>query len=178
MARARPRRKPKPPSPKKDDFDLDQIGEVLKNVDDKPEPQVQKAPEDELLKDVNKLLEDIDERPKQRVGFGTGLSMSEQDALRHAIYGCWRPPVGAANPEELVVELTIYLNKDGTLSKPPRVTRQGTSSFGANQFALAAAEAAKRAVLRCQPYAMLPADKYERWKEVDLVFDPSKMVGR
>ena len=38
-------------------------------------------------------------------------------------------------------------------------------------------EAARRAVLRCQPYK-LPADKYETWREMEIELDPSEMVLR
>jgi hypothetical protein len=30
---------------------------------------------------------------------------------------------------------------------------------------------------KCQPYTMLPADKYEQWKEIDLVVYPVNSYG-
>ena len=38
----------------------------------------------------------------------------------------------------------------------------------------AAADAARRAVMRCAPYNA-PADKYEAWADVQFNFDPSQM---
>ena len=48
-----------------------------------------------------------------------------------------------------------------------------------DRFYRAAAESAMRAVQndKCSPLK-LPPDKYDRWKEITLTFDPSKMVGR
>ena len=51
--------------------------------------------------------------------------------------------------------------------------------MSSDRFYRAAAESALRAVqnTRCSPLK-LPVDKYERWKEMTLRFDPSQMVGR
>ena len=38
----------------------------------------------------------------------------------------------------------------------------------------AAADAARRAVIRCAPFNA-PADKYEAWADVQFNFDPSQM---
>jgi hypothetical protein len=37
---------------------------------------------------------------------------------------------------------------------------------------LALMQAAKDALLACQPYTMLPRDKYQEWKVLDLTFTP------
>ncbi|MEM8786589.1 MAG: hypothetical protein AAGF19_12105, partial [Pseudomonadota bacterium] len=115
--------------------------------------------------------------PRQAAGAGTELTLSEKDFLRQQIYKCWRAPAGAANPEELIVTLRITFSRDGKLSEPPRVLQAGTSTFGGSSMTQAAAESAKRAVLKCQPY-QLPVEKYNSWRVVDMVFDPSRIVGR
>ena len=33
-------------------------------------------------------------------------------------------------------------------------------------------QSAINALTKCQPYTMLPADKYKQWKTLDLVFYP------
>jgi hypothetical protein len=38
-------------------------------------------------------------------------------------------------------------------------------------------QAAKQALEACQPYAMLPADKYDEWKVLDLDFTPQDFAG-
>jgi hypothetical protein len=38
-------------------------------------------------------------------------------------------------------------------------------------------QSAISALEACQPYAMLPADKYPEWKTLDLVFTPQDFTG-
>ncbi|MBK5949576.1 hypothetical protein CH339_03515 [Rhodobium orientis] len=99
------------------------------------------------------------------------MTQSELDSLRGQIGRCWSPPIGAAEAEGLLVKVKMQLNRDGTVAAPPKVINTGSS-----QFFPAAASAATRAVLRCQPY-QLPADKYDAWEEVIVNFDPREMLG-
>lgn len=173
-----PRRKPKPPAPQsKDELDLGELQALLdKAPKDEPKPQPQQS--DDALDSLDDFLaEDQEDLPRRAIGLGDGMTISEVDALRQEMQKCWRPPTGAANPEELIVELRIFLKEDGSLVRAPRIERSGTSTFGKNSFTMAAEEAARRAVVMCAPYDFLPADKYERWKEVTITFDPASMVG-
>jgi hypothetical protein len=38
-------------------------------------------------------------------------------------------------------------------------------------------QSAIRALRKCQPYNMLPPDKYKDWKTLDLSFTPHDMAG-
>lgn len=67
------------------------------------------------------------------------------------------------------------MNADGT----PRSAVIDNSSRGqSNPYFQAAADSARRAVLnpRCHPFK-LPADKYDRWRTMTLIFNPRDMVG-
>lgn len=178
FAKAKPRKKPKPPKRKnKDDFDVDQIAALLdKAPEEDTSPQPQKEPK--LEDTLDDFLKSLDNAPKQSVGFGTDMTVSEKDAIRQHILQCWRVPAGAAKPEELIVVLRIQLKKDGTLKSPPSVIRTGSSSFGSNTFSRASADAATRAVVRCQPFDFLPLDKYESWDDITFTFNPGAMIGR
>lgn len=173
-----PRRKPRSPAAQsKDELDLDELQALLdKAPKDEPKPRAQQS--DDALDSLDDFLaEDQADLPRRGIGEGTALTVSEIDALRQEMQKCWRPPTGAANPEELVVELRIWLNEDGSLLRAPRIERSGTSTFGKNSFTIAAEEAARRAVVMCAPYDFLPIDKYDRWKEVTITFDPASMIG-
>jgi outer membrane biosynthesis protein TonB len=173
-----PRRKPRPPSAQsKEEFDLGELQALLdKAPKDEPKPRAQHS--DDPLDSLDDFLaEDQGDLPRRGIGEGTALTISEIDALRQEMQKCWRPPTGAANPEELVVELRIWLNEDGSLLRAPRILRSGTSAFGKNSFTIAAEEAARRAVVMCAPYDFLPINKYDRWKEVTITFDPASMIG-
>lgn len=173
-----PRRKPKPPAPKnKDELDLGELQALLDKAP-KEEPKPRAQPTEDALDSLDDFLaEDEENLPRRAIGLGDGLTVSEVDALRQEMQKCWRPPTGAANPEELVVELRIFLSEDGSLVRAPRIEKSGTSTFGKNSFTMAAEEAARRAVVMCAPYDFLPSDKYDRWKEVTITFDPASMIG-
>jgi hypothetical protein len=38
-------------------------------------------------------------------------------------------------------------------------------------------QSAMAALTACQPYSMLPRDKYDEWKVLDLSFTPQNLVG-
>lgn len=99
------------------------------------------------------------------------MSQTELDALRGMISRCWNPPVGATDGDALVVKIHMELNVDGTVIGTPSVLNSGDGPFFR-----AAADSARRAILRCQPYA-LPAAKYDAWREVTVNFDPREMFG-
>lgn len=99
------------------------------------------------------------------------LSIGEIDALRRQISRCWNPPVGVIEAERLTVRIGLELNQDGSLAAPPRVLDRSSDPV----FTIAA-EAATRAVARCQPYS-LPADKFHVWREINVNFDPREILG-
>jgi len=101
---------------------------------------------------------------------GVKLSQSEMDALRGQVQRCWNIPAGALDGGSLKVSVQFKLDRAGALDGVPQIIAGG----GASGVERAAAEAAKRAVVRCAPYT-LPAEKYEAWADVIVNFDPSQM---
>lgn len=151
-----------------------------------PSPAAADAPTPQRTFDPNRVAALLDRRTPQRerttgeelsraaalgvpAGLTQRLTQSEIDALRAQIQACWNPPVGAEEAEKLIVRLRIQFRPDGTLSRDPELLNKGGTTY----FRIAA-EAAMRAVLRCQPYT-LPAHKYDVWKDVEVTFDPRDM---
>ncbi len=98
------------------------------------------------------------------------------DALKSQIYRCWNPPVGAPNPNDLVVDFDLQLSADGTVLGRPQLSGNSAAAMG-NPYTRAAAEAAIRAIYQCAPYN-LPAKRYSEWKEINpFRFDPREMMG-
>jgi hypothetical protein len=171
----RPRRKPKPPP--EDDF-----ASVLKTVEKlktraKPDPKPKKKEpsfEDELSDVLNKHARV--EPPSQPAPLGPKMSMSEIDALRRQIERCWNPPAGAPKAENLVVEVKLAINPDGTVQRAQIVD---TARMSRDPFYRAAAESVRRAIKSplCTPLR-LPLEKFELWKDTTLRFDPKELVGR
>lgn len=101
---------------------------------------------------------------------GSKLSQSEMDALRGQVQRCWNIPAGATDGGNLKVSVQFKLDSSGAIEGSPEIIAGGGSS-GVER---AAAEAARRAVVRCSPYT-LPAEKYDAWADVIVHFDPSEM---
>ena len=53
----------------------------------------------------------------QKNSFATGLTLSQEDALRAQIFGCWSVPLGLPYDENLLVRIKLNLKKDGTIMK-------------------------------------------------------------
>ena len=79
---------------------------------------------------------------------------------------CWTPPAGWTERRQVSVLVRFLLHRDGTLNGSPAVIE-----FHASLLGKAAADEAIRAVLQCGPY-LLPADKHDQWKDVQLRFEP------
>jgi len=118
------------------------------------------------------------EETRPGIGDNSAMTMNLVDLLRTQMYQCWSPPIGSPNPEELIVEVNVYLAPNGGLARAPQLTAASRAAAGANPFMRAAAESALRAVNICAPYRNLPADQYGQWNEIRIIFDPTRMAGR
>jgi hypothetical protein len=143
---------PPKPAPRRPDNDIN----ALLNQLTKPEPAPRNAR--------------ITGRPQEAVGAASAATASMADALRNRIRECWSVIPGAPNPADQIVTFTLQLNRDGTVARAQR------QNVPANPYARAAADAAERAIQLCQPYNMLPANRYAEWREFNLRFDPRQML--
>ena len=104
----------------------------------------------------------------------SGLSLSEEDALKAQIFGCWSIPLGLPYNENLLVRIKLQLNPDGTISQSEILDHARMNKPGQG-FYKVLAESALRAVKLCQPLRV-PTTGYERWKELQLNFDAREML--
>ena len=111
------------------------------------------------------------------IGAGDAMTASEIDLLRAQMYRCWRAPLDAPDPAKLKVTVRARLNPDGTLAAPPEVLNAGQISRSGDPFWRAAADNARRAVIKCQPYR-LPPEKYALWRETIMHFDATDVLGQ
>ena len=105
----------------------------------------------------------------------SGLSLSEEDALKAQIFGCWSIPLGLPYNENLLVRIKLKLNPDGTVTQTEIVDHARMNKPGQG-FYKVLAESALRAIKLCQPLRV-PTTGYERWKELQLNFDAREMLG-
>ena len=132
---------------------------------------IDKAKEEEAVKQKQK--EKITQSSRKN-SFATGLTLSQEDALRAQIFGCWSVPLGLPYDENLLVRIKLQLKKDGTIMKSEILDHQRMNMPG-QKFYKVLAESALRAVRLCQPLKVPPTG-YDKWKNLQLNFNPSEML--
>ena len=110
----------------------------------------------------------------QKNSFATGLTLSEEDALRAQIFGCWSVPLGLPYDENLLVRIKLELKKDGTIMRSEILDHERMNRPG-QKFYKVLAESALRAVRLCQPLKVPPTG-YDKWKNLQLNFNPTEML--
>ena len=123
--------------------------------------------------EVLKTNDDITQDQERNVE-NAGLTLSEEDALKAQIFGCWSIPLGLPYNENLLVRIKLKLKPDGTVSKTEILDHARMNKPGQG-FYKVLAESALRAVKLCQPLRV-PSTGYERWKELQLNFDAREML--
>ncbi len=103
-----------------------------------------------------------------------GLTLSEEDALKAQIFGCWSIPLGLPYNDNLLVRIKLQLKPDGTIIKSEILDHARMNKPGQG-FYKVLAESALRAITMCQPLRV-PTEGYERWKELQLNFDAREML--
>ena len=155
-------------------------------------PEIRQASEFEKkeLVDTNQIAALIDKAKKESAkvekqdnkltqssiknSFATGLTLSEEDALRAQIFGCWTVPLGLPYDDNLLVRIKLELKQDGTISKSEILDHERMNRPG-QKFYKVLAESALRAVRICQPLKV-PQTGYEKWKNIQLNFNPTEML--
>ena len=104
----------------------------------------------------------------------SGLTLSEEDALKAQIFGCWSIPLGLPYNENLLVRIKLKLKPDGSVIKTEILDHVRMNKPGQGFFKVLA-ESALRAIQLCQPLRV-PTTGYERWKDLQLNFDAREML--
>ena len=145
---------------KKEIIDTNQIAAL---IDKAKEVQAVKEKENDKITQSNK-----------KNSFATGLTLSEEDALRAQIFGCWSIPLGLPYDKNLLVRIKLQLKKDGTIMKSEILDHERMNKPG-QKFYKVLAESALRAVRLCQPLKVPPTG-YDKWKDLQLNFNPAEML--
>jgi len=184
-------KKQKPSKEVKKENNLKKNTEIIKpNIEDSKVKQVSEFEKKDLF-DPNNIAALID---KSKEDFGetnkklnkitqsqdstmdsSKLTLSEEDALKAQIFGCWSIPLGLPYNENLLVRIKLKLKPDGTLIKTEILDHARMNMPGQGFFKVLA-ESALRAIQLCQPLKV-PTSGYERWKDLQLNFDAREMLG-
>ena len=141
-------------------MDLDNIAKLIDKAKEDTAEVVKKN--DDITQDQERNIEN------------TRLTLSEEDALKAQIFGCWSIPLGLPYNENLLVRIKLMLEPDGTVTKTEILDHARMNKPGQG-FYKVLAESALRAVKLCQPLRV-PTTGYERWKELQLNFDAREML--
>ena len=141
-------------------FDPNNIAALIDKSKESKAETLKKNPD--LSQDQNKNFEN------------TGLSLSEEDALKAQIFGCWSIPLGLPYNENLLVRIKLELKPDGSVIKSEILDHARMNRPGQG-FYKVLAESALRAIKLCQPLRV-PSTGYERWRELQLNFDAREML--
>jgi len=133
---------------------------------------IDKSKED--LAETNKKTDKISQSQDNSMDFSK-LTLSEEDALKAQIFGCWSIPLGLPYNENLLVRIKLKLKPDGTLVKS-EILDHARMNMPGQGFYKVLAESALRAIQLCQPLKV-PTSGYERWKDLQLNFDAREMLG-
>ena len=123
----------------------------------------------EIIKKNNDITQD-----QERNIENTGLSLSEEDALKAQIFGCWSIPLGLPYDKNLLVRIKLQLKPDGSIISSEILDHARMNKPGQG-FYKVLAESALRAIKLCQPLRV-PSTGYERWKNLQLNFDAREML--
>ena len=141
-------------------FDPDSIAAL---IDKSKEEQA------ETTKKLDKVTQSQD--PNMNI---SGLTLSEEDALKAQIFGCWSIPLGLPYNENLLVRIKLKLKPDGSVIKTEILDHARMNKPG-QAFYKVLAESALRAIQLCQPLRV-PTTGYDRWKNLQLNFDAREML--
>jgi hypothetical protein len=145
---------------KKELFDPNSIAALIdKSKQDTAEV---KTPKNLISQDQEKNIEN------------SSLSLSEEDALKAQIFGCWSIPLGLPYDENLLVRIKLRLKPDGSVIDSEILDHARMNKPGQG-FYKVLAESALRAIKLCQPLRV-PTTGYERWKDLQLNFDAREML--
>lgn len=158
-----------------------------------PMPQQQAAaslpaytqPEPDLSVKYNVMLglpPDISVKPPADAPSGPGPGKDNFDAaateqadvgssvaaeFRRHLKTCLKLPPNVSTSDDVRIKLRVFMKPDGKLASSPLLIEATASEKGPLLL-----KGATEALQACQPYAMLPRDRYGEWKVLDLDFTP------
>jgi outer membrane biosynthesis protein TonB len=154
---------PKKPEPKKDDLDfLNDFESVLK--DKRTERPRSTAASD------RPVIGNSD-RDRKGEGEATGNTASIAQALKRQIEECWNPIDDLPKEDQIIVEIRVLLEKDGSLKQAAELVSPKTRPVGRKGIAV---DRALGAVRKCEALGRynLPEEHYEIWKDVVVAIGP------
>ena len=155
----------KPTAP---EFSLDALEKAFKDVrKDNPDAETQK-----ILTNENPNAEIADETRKG-AGGGTGSTVNALDYIRSRLHKCWIVDAGAVDYQNLVVNVRLLLNPDGSIDEITVLNNADIIASPNRSWAVARYNAIT-ALRKCAPYDGLLSIDYNVWKDLRLHLNPGE----
>ncbi len=154
---------PRKPEPKTDDLDfLNDFESVLKDKR-QSQPRNTSAPDRPVIGNSD--------RDRKGDGQATGNTASIAQALRRQITECWNPIDDLPREDQIIVEIRVLLDKDGSLKQAAELVSPKTRPVGRKGIAV---DRALGAVRKCEALGRynLPEEHYEIWKDIVVAIGP------
>jgi hypothetical protein len=100
------------------------------------------------------------------------IAMTAITAFRRHLKTCSKLPASLSGADDVKVKLRVLMTPEGRLAAEPILIEASASMKGPLLM-----QGAIQALQACQPYAMLPADRYGEWKVIDLSFTPQDFTS-
>jgi len=92
--------------------------------------------------------------------------------FRRHLKTCSKLPASLSGADDVKVKLRVLMTPEGRLAAEPILIEASASMKGPLLM-----QGAIRALQACQPYAMLPVDRYGEWRVLDLNFTPQDFTS-
>ena len=169
---------PRPPAPEATQAELVRAEKTEPEKQDQSSERLPAAsPPTEQRPEQPNIVEEVAQYLANGGPLGGGFAAPPVDAnvlgydwtvqFRERVAMCSRVPAWIDPRDKVNIKIRISFNRDGTLASPPRSLVPAPS---AKQQALM--DSAIDALGRCQPFTMLPPEKYKQWKTMEVYVTP------
>lgn len=169
----RPRSRPAKPQPAAEPAPEEPVPAVTETVAAEDPPQEDAAVAAALEEALAGEASDTPTAGAGEAANGPPMTSGEKDALRVAVQRCWNQGAISTDATRVVVTVRVQMAPDGTPTGMEMLSAEG----GDDNATKVAYRTARSAISRCAGAGYpLPADKYERWKVIDMIFDNKEGV--
>jgi len=149
-------------------FDLDALEEAFEDVrKTNPDADTQQV----LINEAQRT--EIADKARRGEGAGMDSTVAAVDYIRSRMRDCWFVDAGALDFQELVINVELLLNTDGSIRKI-NVLNNANIIASPNRSWRVARHNALTALRKCAPYDGLLTIDYDIWKELRLHLDPGE----
>jgi hypothetical protein len=171
-----PKPEPKKPQPQKETATQrsNALKSLMQEIDNSRDIDIGEKTQSAMIKEGTQVRNMGIEGGSSKGSYFSDLTISETDAIASLLRQNWNLDPGAIGIDGMVVEIRVFLARDGSIQKIEFVD---TGRFNSDASYRSVAESAQRAVIATQQafkevFGVKYADRYDTWSTLRLYFDP------